>query len=227
MPKEYGQLRHDIWSDDDWLNLTVHAQHLYMTLLSDPTLTYAGVTDWRIGKLTQRAAENRPLDTLLAAAELSEAHFIVVDELSEEVMIRSFLRHDPVLKNPRLAVTMSKEYGTIGSRKIRAALVFELQKLRKENPDWPAWEKPTVMTILKQNAVSAKTLDTDLPVGAAMYLGSGLPRAYPTDLSERADAFTSRLQRATCNSNTQPATSSIEDALPNQSSYPQAVGGIS
>ncbi len=43
MAKEYGQLRHDIWSDDDWLNLTVPAQHLYMTLLADPTLNYCGV----------------------------------------------------------------------------------------------------------------------------------------------------------------------------------------
>jgi len=224
LPKEYGQLRHDIWSDDDWLNLTVPAQHLYMTLLSDPRLNYCGVTDWRIGKLTQRAAENRPLDTLLAAAELSEAHFIVVDEITEEVMIRSFLRHDPILKNPRLAVTMSKEYGTIGSRKIRAALVFELQKLRKANPAWPAWEKPSVLTILKQNAVSAKELDTDLVVGASMYLGSGLPRAYPTDLSDRADALTSRLQLATCNSNPQPATSSNEDAADSGSSYPHRHG---
>jgi hypothetical protein len=171
--------------DDDWLNLTVPAQHLYMTLLADPMLNYCGVTDWRIGKLSQRAAENRPTDTLLAAAELSDGFFIVIDEDTEEVMVRSFLRHDPIMKNPRLAVTMSKEFATIGSRKIKAAIVFELQRLKKQNPDWPAWEKPTVMTILKQNAVSAKTLATDLPVAGITYypngLPSGLPSAHPSE----------------------------------------------
>ncbi|HEU5223461.1 MAG TPA: hypothetical protein VFU07_07245 [Candidatus Lumbricidophila sp.] len=212
MPKEYGQLRHDIWSDDDWLNLTVPAQHLYMTLLSDPTLNYCGVADWRIGKLAQRAAENRVVDTFLAAGELSHAHFLVIDEETEEVLIRSYLRHDPLLKNPRLAVTMSKEYGVIGSRKIRAALVYELGRLKRENPDWLAWEKPSVKTVLRQNAVSAKDMDTDLPAGAAMYLPNGLP----SEMGKRDLGFTSGLQRAT--SNVQHATfhspSSNEDAVP-------------
>src|SRR5690606_6747999 len=144
LAKEYGQLRHDIWRDDDWLNLTVPAQHLYMVLLSDPTLNYCGISSWHVGRLSQRSAENSPRDTLLAALELAERHFIVVDEETEEVLIRSYLRHDPILKNPRLAVTMSKEYGVIGSRKLRAALVFELTRLKKAHPDWAAWEKPGV-----------------------------------------------------------------------------------
>lgn len=216
MAKEYGQLRHDIWSDDDWLNLTVPAQHLYMTLLSDPTLNYCGVADWRPGKLAQRAAENRVSDTVLAAAELSFAFFIVIDEETEEVLIRSYLRHDPILKNPRLAVTMSKEYGVIGSRKIRAALVFELQRLKKENAEWAAWEKPTVKTILRQNSVSAKEMETDLPMALATYLPNGLP----SEMGKREDGFTSGLQRATCNVQQQRATSSNEDAASQVSSYP-------
>ncbi|MDR6868949.1 hypothetical protein J2Y69_003575 [Microbacterium resistens] len=183
MAKEYGQLRHDIWSDDDWLNLTVPAQHLYMTLLADPTLNYCGVVNWHVGRMAQRAAENTARDTLLAASELSDAHFIVIDESTEEAMIRSYLRHDPILKNPRLSVTMAKEYGVIGSRKIRAALVYELQRLQKAHGDWPAWEKPQVKTILRQNAVSAKTMETDLPLAGQAYFLSGLPSALPSESS--------------------------------------------
>jgi hypothetical protein len=179
LAKEYGQLRHDIWSDDDWLNLTVPAQHLYMVLLSDPTLNYCGVANWHVGRMAQRSAENGPQDTLRAASELSDTHFIVIDEITEEVMIRSYLKHDPILKNPRLSVTMAKEYGVIGSRKIRAAIVFELQRLQKSNPDWAAWEKPQVKTILKQNAVSAKTMDTELPMAGGAYFLGGLPSALP------------------------------------------------
>lgn len=179
MAKEYGQLRHDIWSDDDWLNLTVPAQHLYMVLLSDPTLNYCGVANWHVGRMAQRSAENGPQDTLRAASELSDSHFIVIDEMTEEVMIRSYLKHDPILKNPRLSVTMAKEYAVIGSRKIRAALVYELNRLQKLNPDWAAWEKPQVKTILKQNAVNAKTMDTELPMAGEAYFLGGLPSALP------------------------------------------------
>ncbi len=121
---------------------------------------------------------------MLAAAELSDTYFIVIDEMTEEVMIRSYLRHDPILKNPRLSVTMAKEFGVIGSRKIRAALVYELQRLQKSNDDWAAWERPQVKTILKQNAVSAKTMETDLPMaGSAYFLGS-LPSALPSESGE-------------------------------------------
>jgi hypothetical protein len=230
LPKEYGQLRHDIWSDDDFLNLTVPAQHLYMTLIGDPTLNYCGVVDWRPGKLSQRAAENPPGATVLAAAELSNAFFLVIDEDTEEALLRSYLRHDPILKNPRLAVTMSKEYAVIGSRKIRAALVYELNRLRKENPDLPAWEKPTVKTVLRQNAVNAKEMDTDLPVAAAQYLPrldlptlpSGLPSGLPSDLGKGANAFTRGLQHATRNEQPVTATSSIEDAASRTTTYPQA-----
>lgn len=223
MPKEYGQLRHDIWSDDDWLNLTVPAQHLYMTLLGHPTLNYCGVADWRPGKLAQGAAENPVAATIVAAQELSYAFFIVVDEESEEVLVRSYLRHDPILKNPRLAVTMAKEYGTVGSRKIRAALVHELNRLKKENSDWPAWEKPTVKTLLRQNSVNAKEMDTDLPFAASMYLGSLLGSGLPSDMGKADLGFTSGLQHATRNSNHNENINK-EDAAGARSSYSQGLG---
>lgn len=224
MAREYGQLRHDIWNDDDWLDLTVPAQHLYMTLLSDPTLSYCGVTDWRPGRIAQRAGENPTAATILAGQELSYAYFIVVDEDTEEVLIRSYLRHDPILKNPRLAVTMANDYGTVGSRKIRAALVHELLRLKKENPEWAAWEKPQVKTILRQNAVNPREMVTDLAQGSATYLPSLLPNDLPNGLgvvsSDSDLAFTPRLQqqRATA---TGTGTSTKADAADSSTSYPQ------
>lgn len=180
MAREYGQLRHDIWNDDDWRDLTLPAQWLYMVLLSDPKLNYCGVAPWHIGKLAQKSSEGDGLTVLLAAQELTDRLFIVVDEETEEALIRSYLKHDPILKNPRLAVTMSKDFGAVGSNKIRAALVYELGRLAKSNPDWVAWEKPQVKTILRQRAVSAKEIEPDFAVASAIYLPSGLPSAFET-----------------------------------------------
>lgn len=174
MARDYAQVRHDMWSDDKWRALTVPAQHLYLLLLSDPRLSYCGVTDWHPGKIANRAKECTGKDIVIAAAELADTWFVVIDEESEEVCIRSYLKHDPVLKNPRLAVTMAKDFGVVGSNKIRAAIVWELQRLKKAEPDLPAWEKPQVKTVLKQNAVNPREMVTDLPLGAATYLGVGL-----------------------------------------------------
>lgn len=175
MPREYGQLRHDIWNDDEWRSLTVPAQWLYMLLISDPKLNYCGVTGWHAGKIAQRAGENAGKDVLLAAAELSDRFFIVIDEETEEVLVRSYLKHDPLLKNPRLAVTMTKDFASVASKKIRAAIVYELGRIKKNDPDMPAWDNPQVKTVLRQNAVSAREMTTDLPMASAIYLGVGLP----------------------------------------------------
>ena len=170
MARDYAQIRQDMWSDDRWRGLTPMAQWLYMLLLSDPRLTYAGVTDWHPGKLSQRAKECGGRDVLIAAAELSDDHFIVVDEETEEVMIRSYLKHDPLMRNPRLAVTMAKDFGAVASNKIRAAIVWELQRLKKAEPDLPAWEKPQVKTVLRQNAVNPREMVTDPQVEANSYI---------------------------------------------------------
>lgn len=176
MGRDYAQIRQDMWSDDRWRNLTPMAQWLYMLLLSDPRLTYCGVTEWHPGRLAQRAKETTGADVLIAGAELADDHFVIIDEDTEEVAIRSFLKHDPLMRNPRLAVTMAKDFGVIASNKIRAGVVHELTKLRKAEPDLPAWEKPQVKTVLRQNAVNPREMVTDLPNGAATYLGNALPK---------------------------------------------------
>ncbi len=170
MAREFGQLRHDLWLDDDWLDLTAPAQWLYMTLLGDGNLTYAGVTTWHAGKIAARAKEWSAKAVVIAAAELADARFVVIDEDTEEVAIRAYLRKDPLMKNPRLAVSMAKAYQGIASRKIRAVVVWELQRLKREQPDLGAWEKPEVKTILRQNAVNPREVVTDLPVAAGQYI---------------------------------------------------------
>lgn len=220
MARDYAQLRHDIWSDDAWRALTVPAQHLYMLLLSDPRLSYCGVTDWHPGKLAQRSGENRGRDTLIAGAELAEAHFVVIDEDTEEVLIRSYLKHDPLMKNPRLAVTMAKDFGVVASNKIRAAIVWELQRLKKAQPDLGAWEKPQVKTVLRQNAVNPREMVTDLPTGAATYLGAGLGVGLGNDFGNGLGSGYQPPTTATATA-TSTATSSIEDAVALSSSSPQ------
>ena len=201
-----------MWLDDEWRSLTMPAQHLYLLVLTDPELSYAGVADWRPARIQQRAAEWQMRDLMLAAGELSYTYFLVFDEDTEEVMVRSFLRWDGLLKQPRMAVSMANAFGSIGSNKIRAAVVHELSRLKRENPDWGAWEKPQVKTVLRQNAVSAREMVTDL----AMPLGMGLPIGFP-QAEGRVSAPPTPTPAPT------PATAPIsnEIAVTHASSYPQ------
>jgi len=149
MARDRANLRIDLWADEDWRKLSMGAQHLYMLVLSHSTLNYAGVADWRPGRLAALTTGRTPDDIRWDAQELSDAAFIYTDEMTEEVLVRSFLRHDGVIKHPRLHVSMAKDYAGISSDAIRAYVAFELQKLNAESPEFALWNDARVQTILK------------------------------------------------------------------------------
>lgn len=162
MARERATINVDIWSDDDFRDLTVAAQSLYFKLTSHPKLDYCGCVEFHPGRLAAMSRESSMGEIMIAAQELSDKHFIVVDQMTDEALVRSFLRHDGLMKQPRLAVSAAKAFGSIASSKIRAVVVHELQRLKREEPDLSAWEKPQVKTVLKQNSVAVRDTKTDL-----------------------------------------------------------------
>lgn len=157
MARDRANIRIDIWADQEWRDLSASAQHLYLLLLSHPTLSYAGVADWKPGRLAAMTRGRTRRQILAARAELQEKFFIYVDEDSEEVLIRSFLKHDGLLKQPKLVVSMMNAYAAIASKTIREILAFEVQKLRKLEPTLKVWEVKQAQTLLKAKASDLRT----------------------------------------------------------------------
>ena len=171
MARERANINTAIWGDRDWRKLTSSAKCLYMLLLTHPTISYAGVVDWRPKKLAPLSPDTTPESLEQIASELQEARFIFVDHESEEVLIRSYLRHDGILKQPKLSVSMANAYSAISSMKVQDIVAFELQRLLVEYPDWSAWKSPKVQEILKNKGadISTFTLNAgqDLPLPEA------------------------------------------------------------
>lgn len=213
---KFAQIRPDMWLDDEWRALTPSAQHLYLALLTDPERSYCGVVDWRPARIVQRAAEWSVLEVMRAAVELSYAFFLVFDQDTEEVLVRSFMRHDGLLHQPRMAVSVANSFGVIGSNKIRSVVVHELGRLKKEWPDLDAWEKPQMKTVLRQNASDPKSLevDLDMPLGVDLGVVLGLTQSSVSGLPTTTPAPTPTT-----------APSSKEDAASNEASYPQPSRG--
>lgn len=220
MARERASINIDIWSDDDFRDLTAPAQSLYFKLITHPKLDYCGVTDFHPGRLAAMSREMTADDVMIAAQELSERFFIVVDQGTDEVLVRSFVRWDGLLKQPRLAVSAAKAYGAIASNKIRAVVVHELLRYKRENPDLAAWEKPQVKTILRQTAVAVRETVTDLEWSFMEPLG----RRYAERYGQRSDeTFGRPTGSATTSTSTSTSTapSSNEDAAQRMTSYPQ------
>lgn len=141
MAREHARVKLSIWEDDDFRDLSVAAQHLYQVLMIHPKLDYAGVTEWRPGKISGFARDWTSEDVDLAAKELSEKQYIVIDERTEEVLIRSFIRSDGLLDSPNLATAVRKAHMAIASSTLRGVVVYELNRLHADQPALKGWDK--------------------------------------------------------------------------------------
>ncbi len=140
MAREHARIWLDINSDEDFSALSFDAQSFYTRIvLTDPTLNYCGVADWRPRRLTVRARDLTLDRILAAAAELEAENYLLFDLDTEEVLARSFIRRDELLRNPKMAATVIKAYAAVASPVLRAAIVTEVKRVHDEHPEYSSW----------------------------------------------------------------------------------------
>lgn len=139
--RQYALIHRAILDDPSWRCLTRSQQNLYLLLLLKLSTNLCGVVDWRPKKLAVNASD-MTVETIEAdAVVLEKKLYIVRDEDTDEVLIRSFLRNDVPLKSSKTAIAVRSSYTDTASSKLRGVIVFELQRLYKEQRDWQGWDQ--------------------------------------------------------------------------------------
>src|SRR5699024_915307 len=161
MARDRANIFTNIWTDTDWRTLKGEEQHLYLLLMTHPDLSYSGVCDWRPGRLAKMRDDATRADIERAGMALQSKRFILIDEETEEVLIRSYIRHDGVLKQPNLAVSFVNAYGSAASPEIRMLIIHELKRLVSEFPEWAAFKNDKVTALLKEPSKSHAELTGD------------------------------------------------------------------
>lgn len=159
MARSYANIKVSIWHDDDFRSLSMAAQHLYFVLSTDPDLSYAGIADWRPRRLSGKAEAWLPRAVEIAAYELTAAGFIYICEQTEEALVRSYVRHDGVLKNAKLSVSCANAVGSIASNDLRAIAVAEIKRAKQEEPGLNFWKSDAVKSVLKRTSVDHREVD--------------------------------------------------------------------
>lgn len=149
MARDRANINTAIHADQDWRDLTIAEQHLYWLLSTHPDLNYVGVCDWRTARISAMAADATREGIQATAESLQSKRFVFIDEDTEEILVRSFLRHDGLLKQPKLSISMVNAFGAVASKKIREVVTFELQRLHVEFPEWAAFRQEKVMALVK------------------------------------------------------------------------------
>lgn len=140
MARNFARIYTRIWHDREFRALKLDAQHAYMAILSDPNLSHVGVTDYVPQRLAGLSADGTARRAKAALAQLSESRFIVIDETTAELCVRSLVRHDGIFDRKNMGKAAARHFAKIMSLDIRDALLDEIARHFIEHPDAPGWE---------------------------------------------------------------------------------------
>lgn len=132
MPRTHGRIYTSIWADDDFRQLDKDDQRAYLMLLSQPQINNCGVVPYVPKKWIRLAANEDEHAMLDAFANLVDRRFIVVDEETDELLIRTFIKHDRIEKQPQLTEAAKREFLAVESRPIKLVLLGEYPQLFDE-----------------------------------------------------------------------------------------------
>ena len=172
MARDYAKIYTSIRDDDEFRLLGPAAQGLYFQLLIGE-VSKAGTFWWRPKKLAQLFGSTTPDDIETIGTELADHRFVLIDYDTDEALVRSFIRHDGILKSPNMVKSMVATWRDIGSQVIKDVV---LNQVRREVERTPSLRDLHVLPeVFKE---PSESVDETLP--------SGFPnRTLPETLTER------------------------------------------
>ena len=129
--RDHGRLPCKIWNDKTFRALPRTAQALYAQLSSDTAVNNAGILPLQVAKWAAGCVETTEREIEDDLGALSRAGYVVVDTDTYEVLLRSHLRDDGLLKHKYIFTNALRCAEAASSDQIRKALAIELYKLNR------------------------------------------------------------------------------------------------
>ena len=140
MARDHARIKVNIWGDPDFLALKASEQHAYFTMMSNRGLSRCGILDNLPSRFTRLAADMTKGRWRAAVDGLEVARFIVTDDTTEELLIRSYVRHDGVLDRVNMGKATGTAFEAVVSDALRHVIGDELARLMRDAPDLPGWK---------------------------------------------------------------------------------------
>ena len=135
---KYVRVMRSIWTDPDWLTLSSQSKMIYLQLISQPNISKAGV----LPTVPRRWASMYPDldvdDILTAIGALADAGFVVVDDDTEELLVRTYMRYDEMYQQPNGRKAIANAFDEIVSEHLRQVVQQEFRDLVDEGSDDPS-----------------------------------------------------------------------------------------
>lgn len=129
MAGSFAKIYNAIWADPDFRSLTWKQQWLFFTLISQPELNFAGVLTISPKRLANCASDFTMGQLEATLAELQARRYIVFDDEHDEILVRSYVRHDGAWRTPNVLLSIVRDVAVIRSARIQAVLADEFARL--------------------------------------------------------------------------------------------------
>lgn len=140
MARKYAQLHVAIWTDFDFKALLDVEQHMYFVLLSQPRMNLCGVLDFIPSRIALCVDHWTTDDVERLVKGLEAKRYVVVDYDSHELLLRSFLRNDGLLRSHTITKGAASDYAEVMSDKLRKVLDDEIARAFREDPEMAGWK---------------------------------------------------------------------------------------
>jgi hypothetical protein len=132
MARSHGRIQTSIWSNPEFRKVDNDAKLMYLMLLGQENINNAGVIPMTLRRWAGHLGTDSD-DIRRRLDSLESARFVFVDDDTEEVLVRTFIRNDGVVKQPQIMKNALREALGIASSYLRGQLATELDRL--ERPD--------------------------------------------------------------------------------------------
>lgn len=130
--RQFAMLYLNIWTPGgEFGKLTGGAQRLYLYLFSQPDIAATGVIAYRPGRWAASARGLVRAEVAEYVQELADARYVLLDEDTDELLVRTYMRWAKVFTNPNLFRTIPALANEVASTAIRQAINVELSRGRK------------------------------------------------------------------------------------------------
>lgn len=133
MAREYGKVWFSIFTDEHFTAQPAVDKLLYIALIAQPSLNYAGVQPINMRRLRKAMRDGDSLPTEreleLSLLRMERLGYVYTDEDTGEILVRSFMRRDEIDKQPNVLKSALRALSQIESHKLAHVMRGELARL--------------------------------------------------------------------------------------------------
>lgn len=137
MAGKYTKLLRSIWRDPDFIALTADEQRMYMLLISQPDISTCGVLPLFVDRWAKFACDTNAdlVRNAVQGLEEGDNPFVVTDDDTLELWVRSYIKHDDLLSQPNGRTSIRNAMHAVASPLLREQISNYYETLVGTPPD--------------------------------------------------------------------------------------------